>query len=132
MAAQLLLVILAYLLVKHFVADFCLQASYQVRHKGTYGHAGGLLHAAIHALLTVPMLYVVLGGAHQIIVALAAAEFVLHYHIDYLKEFVTRRSQVGPEAQLFWVYLGFDQLAHQACYLALATFLVIGPTKAIG
>jgi len=132
MAVQLLLGILAYLLVKHFVADFCLQASYQVRHKGTYGHVGGLLHAAIHAVLTLPVLYAVLGDAYRTIAALAAAEFLIHYHIDYLKEVVTRRSQIGPDAHLFWVYLGFDQLAHQACYLALAAFLVVGSAKAFG
>jgi hypothetical protein len=132
MAVQFLLGILGYLLVKHFIADFCLQASYQVRHKGTYGHAGGLLHAGIHAVLTVPMLYVVLGDAIGIITAIMAAEFVLHYHIDYLKEVVTRRSRVGPDGHLYWVYLGFDQLAHQACYLALAAYLVTGPAKALG
>ncbi len=32
-------------LCTHFLVDFVLQTPFQYRNKGTYGHAGGLLHA---------------------------------------------------------------------------------------
>jgi hypothetical protein len=41
-----LLVVLAMLQVKHVVCDHPLQSRYQLQNKGTYGHPGGILHAA--------------------------------------------------------------------------------------
>jgi hypothetical protein len=116
--------IVTYLLGKHFLADFCLQASYQVRNKGRYGHIGGIIHSGIHALLTVPLLFFLLGDAYRSMAVIAAAEFVIHYHIDYFKEGITRRAAVGPEDHLFWVLLGFDQLAHHLTYIAMTALLL--------
>ena len=44
--ALLALAAVAVLMVKHALADFYLQTPYQYLNKGTYGHPGGLLHAA--------------------------------------------------------------------------------------
>ena len=66
--------------IKHFVCDFPLQRAYQYKNKGTYGHPGGILHAAIHG-----------GGILAVCTAfglpiwLAFADAVIHYHIDWAK-----------------------------------------------
>src|SRR5882757_6970816 len=44
-----------YLHLKHFLCDFPLQSGYQLRTKGIYGDFGGILHASIHALATLPV-----------------------------------------------------------------------------
>jgi len=42
---------LLWLFVKHFICDFPLQANpWMYRNKGTYGHAGGLAHSALHGV----------------------------------------------------------------------------------
>ena len=84
---------------KHAVADFYLQSTYQYMNKGNYGHPGGILHSAIHVALT-PLVYLVIApaslllGRHR-----SRAEFVSHYHIDWLKEQITHRQRLdraGP------------------------------------
>ena len=39
---------------KHFLCDFVLQSAYQYRNKGIYGHPGGILHAGLHGLGSLP------------------------------------------------------------------------------
>ena len=90
--ARLVLWAMAYLLVKHAVADFYLQTPYQYCNKGIYGHPGGFLHAGIHIALTLPV-YLILPPASFIVGALIlAGEFVVHYHVDWAKEQVMKRS----------------------------------------
>jgi hypothetical protein len=80
------------LMCKHAVADFYLQTPYQFLNKGKYGHPGGFIHAGIHTALT-PLVYLVLvPGSLLIAAGLAVGEFVLHYHIDWLKEQLTHRN----------------------------------------
>jgi hypothetical protein len=77
---------------KHAVADFYLQSAYQYLNKGTYGHPGGIEHSAIHAALT-PLVYLVIAPASLMLaLIIAISEFLLHYHIDWLKEQVTHRN----------------------------------------
>lgn len=77
---------MAYLLFKHAIADYGLQAPYQLRNKGIYGHPGGLLHCTLHAILTIPVFFIVPGATLGLALFLLAAEFVIHYHIDWAKE----------------------------------------------
>lgn len=118
------LLLIALLIVKHFIADFVLQSEWQVRNKARYGHPAGLLHAGFHAVLTLPCLLAV-GVAPVPALAAVAVEFVLHYHQDWLKEQITRRGGAGPERQIFWIVLGADQLLHQLFYVAMV-FLLLG------
>ena len=49
---QVLLTLLL-LQTKHLIVDWLWQTPYELANKGTYGHAGGIQHAAKHAVLTV-------------------------------------------------------------------------------
>jgi hypothetical protein len=105
--------------VKHFVCDFPLQTAAMLRSKGQYGHPSGILHALIH-------------GAGTLIVAfafglpwwIAAADAVIHYHLDWGKNQVTHRLKLSPVDDAFWWFLGADQLAHQMTYLGLVSLVL--------
>lgn len=94
----LILVMMTYLIVKHFVFDFtALQTPWMFRNKGTYGHLGGIAHSAIHAAASIPILtYVAVSTRYTpdgwygvsgplLIVGLALFEFLVHYHMDWFK-----------------------------------------------
>jgi len=121
---DVVLLILLLLQLKHFVCDFVTQTPYQMRYKGTYGHPGGLVHAGLHVIGTAAVL-IVLNVATRLqmpvtlLVALLAAEFVLHYHIDWGKEQVVKPF-VEKQGAAYWAIFGFDQFLHQATYVAIA------------
>jgi hypothetical protein len=122
--ALLALAAVAVLMFKHAVADFYLQTSYQYLNKGKYGHPGGIIHAGIHTALT-PLVYLVLvPGSFLVAGAIAFAEFLLHYHIDWLKEQITHRNGWTPQDSGFWYALGTDQLVHGLTYLAIVVVLL--------
>lgn len=110
--------------VKHLVFDFFLQTRYQLDNKGTYGHPGGLWHAGGHALGSVPSL-ILIGPAAVWIAVIAAAEGVIHYHCDWMKERLTHGRGLTPGDKEFWLALGADQAVHQATYVAM-TYAAIG------
>jgi hypothetical protein len=121
----LALAAVAVLMFKHAVADFYLQTPYQYLNKGTYGHPGGFIHAGIHIALT-PLVYLVLlPGSLLMAGAIALGEFILHYHIDWLKEQVTHRNGWTARDRGFWYALGTDQLAHGLTYLGIVAVLVM-------
>ncbi len=97
---------------------------YQYLNKGKYGHPGGFIHAGIHAALT-PLVYLVLlPGSLLMVGAIALGEFLLHYHIDWLKEQITHRNGWTAQDRGFWHALGTDQLLHGLTYLAIVAVLV--------
>ncbi len=122
--AGIILLALAVLMVKHTVADFFLQMPYQYLNKGVYGHPGGLLHAGIHTLLTLPVFLVLTPAATALIALVPAGEFVIHYHVDWLKEQMVKRKGWNAETKGFWWALGLDQLAHMLTYLAIVALLL--------
>ncbi len=96
---------------KHFLADFCLQNLYMVTNKGRYGHPGGLLHAWVHASLTLVVLFVAAPDGTPIL-TLAAFEFFAHYHVDWAKEKLSEKMGVKKDTYPYWVALGIDQFMH--------------------
>jgi hypothetical protein len=124
---QLVLVVLvavAVLMFKHVVADFYLQSTYQYMNKGRYGHPGGILHSAIHVALT-PLVYLVIAPASLLLVlGIAAGEFLVHYHVDWLKEQIGHRNGWTAQDRCFWFALGTDQLLHGLSYLVIVGVLV--------
>src|SRR5580765_6922890 len=87
----LLLSSLALFEVKHFVCDFVLQTAYQYRNKGIYGHPAGFLHAGLHAAGSLPAVLIMTQTA-WLAAAILAAEFAVHYHVDWLKEQINKRK----------------------------------------
>ncbi len=124
---QIVLIILlavAVLMLKHAVADFYLQSAYQYLNKGSYGHSGGILHSAIHIALT-PLVYFVIAPASLLLaLVIAISEFLLHYHIDWLKEQVTHRNGWTAQDRGFWFAFGTDQLIHGLTYLVIVAVLI--------
>ena len=104
--------------VKHFVADYLLQPGWILRGKGDMRLAGGYVHAGLHALGSLPA-FLVGGIGVQEVAALAAAEFAIHYAIDFTKAGLSRRSHAGPDSRAYWALHGADQLVHQLTYVGL-------------
>ncbi len=112
---------LLWLFVKHFICDFPLQAfSWLYLNKGTYGHAGGLVHAAIHGVGTFVVLAFWLGTDAWVY---ALVDAVIHYHIDWAKMNANKKFNLKPtNSEWFWVSLGFDQLLHHLTYFGIVAY----------
>ncbi len=119
----LLLAVIAVLQVKHLIFDFLLQSGYQVENKGTYAHPGGIMHSAGHIVGSLPAALIA-GTAAVPVLLILAGEFVVHYHIDWLKAQITIRNGWTPRDNLFWYGIGLDQALHQATYLVMAVLLI--------
>lgn len=104
--------------IKHFLADFVLQNSNQIRNKGVYLHPAGLIHAGIHMVGSIPAL-LILTRAPLPIVVLLLAEFAFHYHADWTKVQIDSRLRLNDQNSLYWAIFGADQLVHQLTYIAM-------------
>lgn len=109
---------LALFQIKHLIADFVLQSPFQVTNKGQYGHPGGILHAGIQVGLTLPILLWV-GLGWPAIVSVMVVEFLVHYHLDWSKEFLSRRYALTTSMAAYWWLFGTDQALHQLTYIGI-------------
>ena len=109
--------------VKHFLCDFVAQSGYQIQNKGRYGHPGGILHAGLHGIASLPAI-VLLTGSPLLIAGIVASEFIVHYHVDWLKAAITRVRGLGYDDLLYWIVFGADQFLHQATYIVMLGVLV--------
>jgi hypothetical protein len=122
---QLVLAALLILQFKHFIADFVLQTPYQFLNKGKYGHPGGVIHAAIHALGSI-IAFLVIRPSLALGAAIVIGEFIAHYHIDWLKERTVKVNQwVFPQSEFWWTF-GADQALHQVTYVVIVGTLAWG------
>ncbi len=113
------LLLITWLILKHFLCDFVFQSEFQLKHKGQYGHSGGLTHMAIHGAGSAPLFF--LTSAHfSLVAAVIIAELAIHYHVDWAKQQLGARLGWTPNRPAFWIAIGADQLAHQATYVAMA------------
>jgi len=112
----------AILQIKHFLCDYPLQTSYQLRNKGRYGHPGGLLHSGIHVVGTLPV-FLVLPVSLPLAAAVLIGEFLVHYHMDWAKAQVMKATGWGQDDSPFWWAIGFDQLVHHLTYTAIVWVL---------
>lgn len=108
----------AFLHFKHFLCEFPLQSAYQLRTKRIYGHPGGMLHASVHALATTPV-FILLTPSLGLALAIVAAEFVLHYHSDWVKQRIVAARNWGPEDRGYWRMFGIDQMLHNLTYVGI-------------
>ncbi|MGL4397936.1 MAG: DUF3307 domain-containing protein [Hyphomicrobium sp.] len=127
-AVSAVLLATIYLMAKHWIADFVLQTEHQRTTKGIYGATGGLTHGLTHMLATAPVfLLVPVPVAAVTALGLVVAEFIVHYHIDWAKEQIVRRSGWTLKDTHFWWTLGFDQLLHGLTYVAMLWVLFSSP-----
>ena len=117
------LLLLAALVVKHFVCDFPLQRwPYMYTNKGTYGHFGGLLHALVHWAGTLVVL-IMLTPLTAMSSVLAAADFLIHYHVDWAKMRLCAHYNLKPNnSEWYWHLLGLDQLLHYLTYIGITYY----------
>jgi len=116
-----LLLILVLLEIKHWYIDFVNQSQKEVDGKGIYGNADGLMHSIKHGVVTaVIMCFFVYDPIVAIIFGFI--DFVLHYHIDYIKMHYGNRDIT---TKAFWAQLGLDQTAHQLTYIGLVYLLTL-------
>ena len=109
--------------VKHFICDFVVQTGYQVSNKGTYGHPGGLLHAGLHGIASLPAI-ILLTRSPLVIAVIVVSEFIVHYHVDWLKAAINRVRGLSYDDLLYWVVFGADQFVHQVTYIVILGVLV--------
>jgi hypothetical protein len=115
-----LIVLLLLLQVKHLVIDWILQPPWMWRNKGSYGHYGGVVHAAFNAIGTYACFLVI--TTNPLVLLL---DFVIHYHIDWAKMNITRLTKWGPTTHPeFWWLTGFDQFLHQVTYIGLLLLIL--------
>lgn len=134
MDAIFVLLAITLLSIKHFVVDFPLQSwPYQYMNKGTYGHAGGILHAALHVVgtfLAFMFLFwfsldIVNGKTLYVSLYLAFIDGFIHYHIDWAKMNINRKMGWACNTHNeFWILLGVDQLLHMLTYILLIFFVI--------
>jgi Protein of unknown function (DUF3307) len=108
---------------KHLLCDFVLQTKFQAANKGYYGHVGGILHAGCHALFTVPVL-LILTRSVPVIAVIAACEFAVHYHVDWIKARTERTRNWNSTDTIYWVAFGGDQFLHQVTYIVIVALLL--------
>jgi hypothetical protein len=123
---EIICILLALFGIKHFICDFVLQNGNMLKDKGVYLAPGGRNHAAIHALGTLVVLFLIFPwdlGAHIFAVILALLDGFLHYHIDWAK---TNLSQgLTPADRKFWIWFGADQGLHYLTYIGIIAILVL-------
>lgn len=112
------MVLLIGLELKHFIADYTAQTNLMMEGKANLRHPGGYLHAGVHVLGTLLVLLLVMPPL-WLVAAILAAEFVVHYALDYAKVHYSRGITPTGRPKAFWVLHGLDQLLHQLTYAAI-------------
>lgn len=120
-----ILLLLLFLQVKHWYADFKIQTYLQTVKKGVWLDPIGLSHSTDHVLCTLVALLLFnlihpLSGLAILIIAFA--EGILHYIIDFVKVKYGCKDNTKPQ---FWNQFGLDQFAHQFTYLGIAYILLV-------
>ena len=119
--------VLFWLELKHLIVDFFQQTPYHYKNKGTYGHPGGLEHAFQHAFATMLILSMGTAISSWGVFWLGVLEFLLHYHIDYFKQNITKdkgwskllESKLEVYSDQYFNVIGVDQFLHQLTYILL-------------
>jgi hypothetical protein len=114
-----MLSILGLLFLKHWWVDFVHQTPEHIKYKGIYGHRKGIEHSAWHGALTALIFLIVC--PLDIALWLGLADFLLHYHIDYVK---IKHGEADISKKEFWNHFGLDQLAHQITYILLTSIAI--------
>jgi len=122
-------VLLAFLLVGHFLGDFTPLASARMQEAKLTGTPIGpiALHALIHAALVGMAVVAIARPLPMIALGAVAIEFWTHFGLDWLRgRLGARRPELGdPSRQVFWTAFGLDQLAHALVLLGIAVLVLM-------
>jgi type IV secretory pathway VirB3-like protein len=111
--------ILIYLFLGHFIADYPLQPNKLVAWKNR-SWKGVSVHVSIHFLVTSLLLYIYLPTVAVILISLPVA--LIHFLIDSIKAAHERKHR--HSALAYWVDQGFHFLSLIAVYLLGAKFVL--------
>lgn len=117
-----MVLLLATLLICHYLADFCFTSPSMIKAKSDGGNPWPiLLHASIHAGL-VGICLLSWGVSWKLLLMLILFELVSHFLIDTAKGRLTAHYSILGDMQKkpYWMLYGFDQLLH------LLVILMIG------
>jgi hypothetical protein len=117
-AATVVIAMLVWLQVKHYVADYLLQPVWMLDAKDDPHRAGGYAHAGVHAFGSLPA-FIIAGSNVEAVATLVLAEFAAHYLIDFGKARLSVGIGGGPDTKIYWSLHGGDQLMHHLTYSAL-------------
>lgn len=116
--AASILLLFCLLQIKHMFADFFLQTPRMLSGRSVYLHMGRAQHAGVHAFLSIPV-FLVVGTNVGFILAVVAAEWVVHFHLDWAKARYSENRALNPAQALFWNAFGIDQTLHHLTYVAM-------------
>lgn len=107
--------LLTALMLAHFLGDFSILANARIiESKATGGPVLTIaLHAAIHGLLTAPVLFAFSGSPNASLVATSGI-VVTHFAIDLVRSRLGLRFPALTDVtrKPYWTALGFDQFLH--------------------
>lgn len=109
--------------LKHFVADYTLQNKWMIRGKGSFAMLGGYVHAGIHSVGTIAVLWL-FGVSTGLIVVLTLAEFAIHYMLDFAKAHYGDNVSSKEQPRKFWAINGLDQFFHHMTYIGMVYVVV--------
>lgn len=107
-------VLLIFLLVCHYLADFCLTSPVMIRAKADGRNVWPiLLHASVHAFL-IGLCLLLWGISWKLVLLMMLTELVTHFLIDTGKGRLTARYPTLADQQRkpYWMLYGFDQFLH--------------------
>jgi len=114
---ETVLILFVGLELKHYIADYLLQPRWLLAGKGNLLSPGGYVHAGIHVAGSLLVLLLV-GLPPGVLATILAAEFVLHYAIDFIK-YRYGKADAHAAPWRFWALHGLDQLCHQLTYVGM-------------
>lgn len=116
------ILILVFLQIKHWYVDFVNQTNEEIASKGIYGDSPGIEHSAKHGIGTLIAIVAAVGFPYIAYAGvLAFVDFVIHYHIDWVK---SNYGNSDISTKDFWIHIGMDQLAHQLTYIFIVWAVV--------
>ena len=121
-------VLLALLLVGHFLCDFTPLATARMQEAKANGGPMRVIatHAALHAVLTGVAVALVVRPEPSVLALVVALQFVTHWGLDAFRARLGVRvpALADPDKNVYWTALGLDQLAHGLVLLAITVIAV--------
>ena len=112
------LLLFCLLQIKHMLADFFMQTPRMLTGRAVYLHMGRAQHAGVHMLMSIPV-FVLVGASTGFIVLIVAAEWAVHFNLDWGKARYSEVKALNPTQARFWQAMGVDQAMHHLTYVAM-------------